>query len=76
MLHFDSSDDSPRNCAEEGGNPAKDEVHAVVGGGVVEEHIYNQDIVEMKTLGKISLWCILIKLLIYLQKHPMEHCCP
>ena len=52
VLHFDSSDDSPRNCAEEGGNPAKDEVHAVVGGGVVKKHIYNQDVVEMKTLGQ------------------------
>ena len=52
VLHFDSSDYSPRYCAKEGGNPAKYEVHAVVGGWVVKEHIYNQDVVQMKTLGQ------------------------
>ena len=78
MLHFDGSHNCPGNCTEQGGNPAKGEVHAVVGGGVVEEYIHNQDVVQMKTLGNENIfYCLMsIKILFYLQKHPMKHCCP
>ena len=50
LLHVEDGHDGPDGGGEEGGQPAGQQVDPVVGGGVGEEHIDHQDIVEVQSL--------------------------
>ena len=59
VLHVEAGHHGPEDGGEERGQPAHHQVDPVVVGGVVEEDIHHQDIVQVETLNKyfISLHC-------------------
>ena len=55
MLHVDGSHTGPDSCGQQGRCPAKHQVQPVVVGGVVQENIDHQNVVEVQTLYKYSI---------------------